>query len=105
MRGYTLLRNVTSPAGDSNAVPYLDLPRFHRRTLSGQGAFRPLTPDTNAFRPCETLTKGQRPLEPANQSRAVPGTLAQPSAGWMLAKGCHPWNGPSGTPPLIPLPV
>jgi hypothetical protein len=49
------------------------------------------------------LTKGQRPLEPANQSRAVPGTLAHPCARWEPRQCCPldcPLRGLSA-PPVI----
>src|SRR5580692_11865830 len=60
--------------GDSNAVPYLDLPRLSPPDFVRPRGFLPLEnhPDRRAFRPLWNPD--------------------QPCAGWMRAKGCHKCN-------------
>lgn len=76
MRGYTLLRNVTSQAGDSKAIPRLDHPGFHCRALPGQGTFSPLNPRVLAdghqgLPPLETGVRSMAPDTPLREGRAA----------------------------------
>ena len=88
---------LTAPEGDSNAVPYLDLPRFHGLRFdatAGASAPRQATPTQGAFRPYGTLTKGIMPLEPCPTVRRLDAARALPF-----------WTGQQGQAPDTRFPV